>query len=423
MHPLISICIPTYNRAEILDYCLEGLASLQDCGTPVEIVISDNGSTDSTADVIKAHSSHNRLIRAHRFSENRGPIPNRLNVLHKATGEFVSFLADDDSLITESLLRHVETLRQQPDMVAIYADWIAWDDQKEREIHRHFGGLNQSVTFTPTAPLELVNFMLKQMLPPEIGVYRRDAMLRTHSFYSRSMPYFPAMYRLSRLGRIAFDPLPFYREHRVLKDRFQRTHWANMELQLQLIGDEQRLAFEEMVLLGIQDAGGSSLSDEQAHSVRQSIDRILHSRLALEVDRACGRKDWIMAVELRRRYVLWHGAGSEEETRRDVLRIVIPAALQAVQQTYTGISDTPGISLRGFESNRIAEFFAKYYPEVPILPSDARPNGRGAPLVVHRDELTLAQDGVADDPEQIVVMERLLDLYRVTTAKIDLKGF
>jgi abequosyltransferase len=76
MHPLISICIPTYNRADLLDYCLEGLAPLRDCGTPFEIVISDNGSTDRTPEVIQAHASRNPLIRSHRLPENRGPAAN-----------------------------------------------------------------------------------------------------------------------------------------------------------------------------------------------------------------------------------------------------------------------------------------------------------------------------------------------------------
>jgi hypothetical protein len=423
MHPLISICIPTYNRAELLDYCLDGLAPLQDCGTSLEIVISDNGSTDDTPEVIKAHSSRNKLIRAHRFAETRGPAPNWLNALRKAEGEFMLYLADDDSLIVESLLHHVETLKREPDLVAIYADWIAWDDRAEREIHRHFGGLNETISFEPKAPLDLVNFMLKRTLPPEVGVYRRDARLRAHSIHGWSLPFYLTMYRLSRLGRIAFDPLPFYREHRVLKDRFQRTHWANIDMQLQMIGEELRLAFEEMVLMGMQDAGGSCLSEQQAPSVRQSIDRILHSRIGLEVDRACGRKDWILAVELRRRYVLWYGPGNDDDTRRDVLRIVIPAALQAIQQTFSSVSDTSGISLRGFDSGQIAEFFARYYPETPILVPGAKPNGGTAPLIVHRDERTLARDASAGDPARVMVLERLLDLYRVTKAKIDLNSF
>jgi hypothetical protein len=333
------------------------------------------------------------------------------------------YLADDDSLILENLLHHVETLNKEPDVVAIYADWIAWDDNAGREIHRHFGGLSEPISFGSKAPLDLINFMLKRTLPPEVAVYRREALLRAHSFHAWSLPFYLTMYRLSRLGRITFDPLPFYREHRILKDRFQRTHWANIDMQLQLIGEELRLAFEEAVLMGLQDAGASRLSDEQAAIVRQSIDRILHGRIGLEVERACGRKDWIMAVELRRRYVLWHGPGTDEDTHRDALRIIIPAALQAVQQTYRSLSEPAGVSFRGFESAQINEFFSRYFPDTPILAPDAKPNGGTDPLILHRDERTLAQDASVDDPAKVMIMERLLDQYRVTTARIDLNGF
>jgi glycosyltransferase involved in cell wall biosynthesis len=422
MHPLISICIPTYNRADLLDYCLDGLAPLRDCGTPVEIVVSDNGSTDHTPDVVAAHRDRNPAIRPHRLPENRGPAANWYNALRKANGEFMLYLADDDSLIVDNLLQHIETLKREPDLVAIYADWIAWDDQAEREIHRHFG-LSEFMSFGPEAPLDLVNFILKKPLPPEISVYRRDALLRAHSFHAWSLPFHLTMYRLSRLGRIGFDPLPFYREHRILKDRFHRTHWANMAQHLHMLGEELRLSYEEMVLMAMQDAGASSLTEEQATMVRRSIDRILHSRIALEVDRACARKDWIMAVELRRRHVLWHGPGTEDDTRQDVLKIVIPAALQAVQQTFNSLSDTAGLCLRGFESGRIAEFFTKYYPDTPLLAPESKPNGGPAPLIVHRDAQTLAQDAAACDPGQAIVLEHMLDLYRVTPAKIDLKGF
>jgi hypothetical protein len=121
--------------------------------------------------------------------------------------------------------------------------------------------------------------------------------------------------------------------------------------------------------------------------------------------------------------VLWHGPGTEDDTRQDVLKIVIPAALQAVQQTFNSLSDTAGLCLRGFESGRIAEFFTKYYPDTPLLAPESKPNGGPAPLIVHRDAQTLAQDAAACDPGQAIVLEHMLDLYRVTPAKIDLKGF
>ena len=114
MHPLISICIPTHNRAELLDYCLENLGCLQDCGKPVEIVISDNGSTDRTPQVVQAHLARNPLLRAHRLPENRGAPANWLNAVRKAEGEFILYLADDDSLIVEGLFHHIETMQREP---------------------------------------------------------------------------------------------------------------------------------------------------------------------------------------------------------------------------------------------------------------------------------------------------------------------
>ena len=122
-----------------------------------------------------------------------------------------------------------------------------------------------------------------------------------------------------------------------------------------------------------------------------------------------------------KRAPLWHGPGSDADTSRDVLKIVIPAALQAIQQTFRSVSGASGLSLRGFESSRITEFFSDYYPDIALLSAAAPSNGAG--LVVHRDERSLAADNVASDSSHVLVLERLLDLYRITNAKIDLKGF
>ncbi len=95
MAPRLSICIPTYNRAALLDHCLEQLDGLPVDGS-IEIVVSDNASTDETADVLAAHSARAPHLRAHRLVQNQGLWGNRMNVLRRATGEVVTFLADDD---------------------------------------------------------------------------------------------------------------------------------------------------------------------------------------------------------------------------------------------------------------------------------------------------------------------------------------
>jgi hypothetical protein len=423
MQPLLSICIPTYNRADLLDYCLTSLAPLKDCGRPFEVVVSDNGSPDRTQDIIEAHRGRLPGLRAYRFSENQGTTPNWLNALRKAEGELIVFLADDDSLILDNLFHHVDRLANEKDLVAIYADWISWDDQEGKEIRRHYDGLTEFISFTSQAPLDLVNFMLARFYPPEIGIYRRHALLRAYDFTGRALPYYTRMYQLSRQGCVAFDPLPFYREHRTLKDRFKRSHWVNMDLHLHMIGDGLRFALEAMVLMAVQDAGAPSVPPELAPAIQKSIDRILHSRLNLEVERACGRKDWISAVELKRRRVLWYGPGSDQDIEHDIRTIVIPAALQAVEKTFRCLTDASGLSLRGFESNKVAEFFALHFPDLPVLAPDARPQDGAAPLILHRDEKTLAQDGSAGDPARVMVLKHQLDVYRIARPRIDLKGF
>ena len=423
MPPTLSVCIPTYNRADILDHCLTELAPLRDCGRSVEIVLSDNGSTDHTPEVVAAHAARNPLLKAHRFPDTRPGAQNWQNALRQAEGEFMVYLADDDGLLVDGLMRHVERLEQERDLVAIFTDWIAWDDQNQREMHRNFAGLDEYASFAPDKRLELVNFVFKRILPPEVAVYRREALLRALRFHSLSLPHYSTLYRLSREGRVAFDPLPFYLEKRELKDGLKRTHWANIDLQLHMVGDQLRLALEEFALLAMQDSGVTNLNEQQAAIIRQSVDRMLHGRIGLEVSRACVRKDWILAVELRRRFTLWHGPGSDDNTRQDVLRIVIPAALQAIQQTFRSLSNVAGLCLKGFESTRIFDFFRQTYPDTPILAAEAvTPGGAGA-LIVHRDERSLAQDNSIVDRAGVLVLERLLDLYRITTAKVDVRGF
>ena len=419
MSPIFSICIPTYNRADLLDYCLDRLAAQQSSSRPFEIVVSDNGSTDNTPAVIETHRRRNPFIHAYRLPENRGVWPNWLNAMSKAEGEFVVYLADDDSIIAENLLHHVERMERERDLVAIYTDWIAWDDQRSTEIHRYFQGVKTSISFGPDDPLGLVNFVFDQMLSPEIGVFRRDALLRAHSFFVRSLPFQLWMYRLSRLGRVAFDPLPFYREHRILQQRFQRTHWLNIEMQFQFIGDELRITLESLLLLAFHDAGVQQLPSDQVFKAKQAIDRLVHARIGLEINRACGRRDWILAVELRRRHVLWYGVGSAENARQDVLRLALPAALQAIQQTFHSLSDMDGISFRGFASRQVFDFFATHYPDVPIHGAGTAGNDAAKALIVHRDDRTLAADASAGASRHVLVLERLIDLYRISRGNVD----
>lgn len=69
--PLLSICIPTYNRSKYLKNSIESIICQQEfLDGKVEIVISDNASEDDTPSVVKAYADRYRNVYYHRNSEN-----------------------------------------------------------------------------------------------------------------------------------------------------------------------------------------------------------------------------------------------------------------------------------------------------------------------------------------------------------------
>lgn len=104
--PLLSICIPTYNRADFLPTCIESIvvqfknAEVLD---KVEIVISDNGSTDNTEEVVKSFQKKYPNIFYRKNAINLGYDKNALELVPFAKGEYCWMLGDDDALFEGSL--------------------------------------------------------------------------------------------------------------------------------------------------------------------------------------------------------------------------------------------------------------------------------------------------------------------------------
>jgi glycosyltransferase involved in cell wall biosynthesis len=94
--PLVSIIITSYNRASLITKTIES-ALAQDYPN-LEIVISDNCSTDDSDAVIKKYTSDKR-IRYSRNSENIGMMPNFIKATYELSrGEYLTYVSSDDHL-------------------------------------------------------------------------------------------------------------------------------------------------------------------------------------------------------------------------------------------------------------------------------------------------------------------------------------
>lgn len=423
-HVDFSICIPTYNRADLLHHSLEKLRALEHFGKRFEVVVSDNASTDDTPRVVESMQGAMPYLRHCRQASTVEPFANYLNAMRKATGEAVVYLADDDSIIPENLIPYIERLLAEPGLAGIYTDWINYDDAQEKELHRYFE-CKQPATFGPDDPLALVAFVLANQIHPEIGVFRRTSFVRALRHVKHAHPFHLWMYHLSRLGRIAFELAPFYRENRILKDLFKRTHSTGTAIQLHMIGDELRNSLECMTLLAFQDAGLMPVPEDRILAARRMIDSFVHGRTSLEILRATLFKNWILALELRQRMVLWYGPGTNDEQARDALEIALPAALQSVAETYRSLSAVNGIALRGFESTKIRDFFRTHYPEIPLVTA-SDPAGlqvQTDPVALYRESSQIDEaHGGPNDPRCILSLNELLETYRVGRLELNLEG-
>lgn len=108
--PSVSICIPTYNRPELL---LEAIQScLAQTFSDFEIVITDNSENDQTKRMIGQFNEPR--IRYHRNERNIGGPQNAAKALSLSRGKYIKWLMDDDLMKPEFLALTVAALEKHP---------------------------------------------------------------------------------------------------------------------------------------------------------------------------------------------------------------------------------------------------------------------------------------------------------------------
>jgi glycosyltransferase involved in cell wall biosynthesis len=127
--PAVTVCIPTYNRRELLAASLRSVLdqSFQD----IEIIVSDNASTDDTADFVR--SLNDPRVRYDRLEENIGLFGNLSRCLHLGSGRYRVMLPDDDLMLPGNLAEKVRFLDQNPSAGMVHSAF-RYLDQNARPV-------------------------------------------------------------------------------------------------------------------------------------------------------------------------------------------------------------------------------------------------------------------------------------------------
>ncbi len=197
--PLVSIVIPTYNRAKLLPIALE--ACLQQTHHHLEIIVVNDGSRDNTVEVLAKYQNLDSRIRVI-HKQNEG-IPDTVNRgFREARGEYVTWTSDDNVYHPEAIATMVDYLETQKDIMLVYGD-TRYIDGYGKVIREQQGGDPELLeTDCPIMGCLLFRRAVFETLEP----FRRQ-WKRTHDydFYRRVYKRF----KVARIPRVLYD----YRLH------------------------------------------------------------------------------------------------------------------------------------------------------------------------------------------------------------------
>lgn len=97
--PLVSILIPVYNREDMLKRAVD--AALNQTYDNIEVIISDNASTDNTWEVCLDYAKKDKRVKVFRNEKNLGPVLNWKCCIDRATGELGKILFSDDAIFED----------------------------------------------------------------------------------------------------------------------------------------------------------------------------------------------------------------------------------------------------------------------------------------------------------------------------------
>lgn len=208
--PRVSIGLPVYNGERYLARALDSILSQN--FTDFELIISDNASTDDTANICRQYADRDPRIRYVRHERNRGAAWNYNHVVGLARGEYFKWVAHDDEYRPTFLAQCVAVLDEDPGVVLCHTATVEIDES---------GRQLSAVTEDFTAPERTPEARFRRLVSYVGGCFHVFGVIRTATLRKTGLigPFFASdtvlLAELSLHGRFAEvkEPLFRHREH------------------------------------------------------------------------------------------------------------------------------------------------------------------------------------------------------------------
>ncbi|HRK60990.1 MAG TPA: glycosyltransferase [Candidatus Omnitrophota bacterium] len=218
---LISVIIPSYNRAPILERAIQSV--LIQKGPPFEIIVVDDGSTDETEKVVhnlfRLAGNTRPLPLKFVAQENRGVSAARNTGIYHSKGEWLAFLDSDDEWLPGKLEAQTRFFEAHPEYQICQTDeiWIRNGVRVNKmKKHEKKGGwiFNECLPLCAVSPSAV---MMHRSLFDEVGLFREDyPACEDYELWLRVAPRYP----------IGLVPEPYLKKYGGHEDQLSHQYEA-----------------------------------------------------------------------------------------------------------------------------------------------------------------------------------------------------
>jgi len=219
---MISVIIPTYNRASFLDEAIQSVLNqdyfVRNSSCSFELLVIDDGSKDNTKEILKSFGNNGNKMKYH-FQEHKGVSAARNLGLDLAQGDYIAFLDSDDLWKKEKISMQMSFMKAFPKAKVCYTEEI-WMRRgvfvNPKKKHRKYSGW----IFDRVLPLCLISL--------SSALFRREVFGETGKFDEELLTCedYDFGIRLAFKYPVFFLPKPLIIKRGGHPDQLSRKYWG-----------------------------------------------------------------------------------------------------------------------------------------------------------------------------------------------------
>ena len=192
-NPLVSIIVVTYNSA---CFIVDTLESMKEQTYPnIELIISDDSSTDNTVDVCKEwfNKHKERFIRAEvvTSSVNTGIAGNFNRGIGVARGEWIKTIGGDDALFPKLIEQYIDYIREHPEVEFLHSKAVNYLEKFDEEYKMPSEDPKKAKINRPgLSPREQYNILLRSTIVAAPTVMIKSSVFKKVGLFDEKYPMF-----------------------------------------------------------------------------------------------------------------------------------------------------------------------------------------------------------------------------------------